>query len=82
MEELQHGCRAEYGALELRIQTTARLNGFVVYVEDPRLDHVMVYEHAELNTLESAKGHAVLRATEYLSSLHEPPPDAPDWRCS
>lgn len=31
--ELQHGCREEYGPLELRIQTTDSLNGFTVYVE-------------------------------------------------
>jgi len=80
--ELQYGCRAEHGPLILRIQTTARLNGFVVYVEDPRMDKVMVYEHAELNTLESAQDHAVLRADEYLVGRKESTAAATDWRCS
>ena len=80
--ELNHGCRAEHGPLILRIQTTSRLNGFVVYVEDPRLSHTMAYEHAELNTLDSAKDHAVLRADEYLTSREEPPPAETAWRCS
>jgi hypothetical protein len=42
--ELQHGCRSEYGPLEFRIQTSASSNGFMVYVEDPRLEHACVYE--------------------------------------
>jgi hypothetical protein len=35
--DLEHGCRSEYGPLELRIQTTSVENSFVVYVEDTRL---------------------------------------------
>jgi hypothetical protein len=47
--ELQHGCRSEYGPLELRIQITSGLNGFTVYVEDPRLAyHSVVDEHEVL----------------------------------
>jgi len=42
----------------------------------------MAYEHAELNTLDSAKDHAVLRADEYLTSREEPPPAETAWRCS
>jgi hypothetical protein len=80
--ELQYGCRAEHGPLILRIEATPRLNGFVVYVEDPRVSQVMVYEHAELNTLESAQGHAILRADEYLAGRKEPAGGATDWRCS
>jgi hypothetical protein len=66
--ELQHGCRAEYGPLELRIQNAASLSGFTVYVEDPRLEHRAVYEQAVQSTLESAKEYVVLRAHEYLNS--------------
>jgi hypothetical protein len=80
--ELQHGCRAEYGPLELRIQTTTSLNGFMVYVEDPRLEHHAVYEHAAQSTLESAKESAVLRADEYLNSRKETSRLAASWRCS
>ena len=55
--DLQHGCRSEYGPLELRIQTTDQLNGFTVYVEDPRREPICVYEQAVQSTLESAKDH-------------------------
>jgi hypothetical protein len=79
---LDHGCRAEHGPLVLRIEATARLNGFVLHVEDPRRQKVMVYEHSELSTLDSAKDTAILRADEYLHGLQEPLPDAPHWRCS
>ena len=80
--ELQHGCRAEYGPLELRIQTTAQLNGFHVYVEDPRLAHRTVDEHAVQSTLESAKEYAVLRAGAYLNSHQEAGGHEAKWRCS
>jgi hypothetical protein len=42
----------------------------------------MVYEHAELNTLEAAQSHAILRADEYLTGRKEPAAGATDWRCS
>ena len=80
--ELQHGCRAEYGPLELRIQTTASLNGFMVYVEDPRLDSSAVHEHEALGTVESAQESAVLQANEYLNSRKETCPHVVEWRCS
>src|SRR5579862_5414337 len=53
--ELKHGCRAEVGPLELRIQSTLSSNGFVVYVEDTRLEQPRVYEQAIQSTVESAK---------------------------
>ena len=80
--ELQHGCRTEYGPLELRIQTTPSVNGFIVYVEDPRLEHRTVYEQAVQGTLESAKEYAVLRAHEYLNSYKQAAQHEADWRCS
>ncbi len=80
--ELKHGCRSEYGPLELRIQTSASLNGFMVYVEDPRLEHACVYEQAVQSTLESAKDHLVLRAGEYLDSCKEVAQHDANWRCS
>jgi hypothetical protein len=58
--ELQHGCRSEYGPLELRIQSGASLNGFTIFVEDPRPEHPAVYEHVAQSSLESAKENAVL----------------------
>lgn len=81
--ELQHGCRSEYGPLELRIQTTSSLNGFTVYVEDPRLaDNPVVDEHEAQSTLDSAKESAVLRAEEYLKGRNEESGHQADWRCS
>ncbi len=80
--ELQHGCRTEYGPLELRIQTTDSLNGFMVYVEDPRLEHPCVHEHAVQGTLESAQDYLVLKAGEYLDSRKEAATHNTDWRCS
>ena len=80
--ELQHGCRSEYGPLELRIQTTDSLNGFMVYVEDTRLDNSRVYEEAVQSTLESAKDSLVLRARDYLDSHKEAAEHTVDWRCS
>ena len=65
--ELKHGCRAQLGPLELRIQSTVSSNGFVVYVEDTRLEHPQVYEQAIQSTLESAKEYVALRAHEYLN---------------
>jgi hypothetical protein len=80
--ELQHGCRAEYGPLELRIQSTISLSGFTVYVEDPRLERPCVYEQAVQSTLESAKKYLVLRAGEYLNSYKEVDQYEANWRCS
>jgi hypothetical protein len=80
--ELQHGCRAEYGPLGLRIQTTASSNGFLVFVDDPRREHPCVYEQAVQSTLESAKVYLALRAREYLESYQEPAQHESTWRCS
>jgi hypothetical protein len=80
--DLQNGCRSEYGPLELRIQTSATLNGFTVYVEDLRQGDSAVYEHPVQSTLESAQESAVLRAGEYLQSRKEECQYIPDWRCS
>jgi hypothetical protein len=84
MTDLQHGCRADYGPLVLRIQTTASSNGFLVYVEDPRIEHRIVYEHPAQSTLESAQEHAVDEADKYLGRAQgdAAPPPAADWRCS
>lgn len=80
--DLQHGCRTEYGPLELRIQTTDQLNGFTVFVEDPRREPACVYEQVVQSTLESAKDYLVLRAGEYLDSYKEAAQHNADWRCS
>jgi len=80
--ELEHGCRSEYGPLKLRIQSSARLNGFVVFIEDPRREHAAVYEHPEQSTLASAKEQAVLRADEYLNVRNEECSHTTKWRCS
>lgn len=80
--DLQHGCRSEYGPLELRIQTTASLNGFAVFLEDRRQEPPAIFEHPEQSTLESAKESAVLQADEYLSSRNEECRYGADWRCS
>ncbi|HXP83234.1 MAG TPA: hypothetical protein VN841_00850 [Bryobacteraceae bacterium] len=81
--ELQHGCRSEYGPLELRIQITDSLNGFTVYVEDSRQAHQpVVDEHEVQSTLESAQESAVLRADEYLKGRNENCGHKVDWRCS
>ena len=80
--DLQHGCRAEYGPLELRIQTLAGINGFSVFVDDPRLEQRCVYEQTVQSTLESAKDYVVMRAREYLDSYEEPAAANADWRCS
>ena len=80
--ELQYGCRSEYGPLELLIQITASSSGFMIYVEDSRLEHARVFEHAVQSTLESAKESAVVRAEEYLNSLKEASQHTAKWRCS
>jgi hypothetical protein len=80
--EIQNGCRSEYGPLELRIRTTTSLSGFMVYVEDSRLNHKVVDEHHAQSTLEAAKSTAVLRADQYLSSRNEVWECEAVWRCS
>jgi hypothetical protein len=80
--ELQHGCRAAYGPLELRIQTSASLSGFTVYVDDPRREDRCVFEQDVRSTLESAKEYVALRAREYLSSYQEADGHEALWRCS
>jgi hypothetical protein len=80
--ELQHGCRAEYGPLELRLQATAASNEFTVYAEDPRLEYPCVHEHEVQSSLESAKEYAALRADEYLNSHVEAARHVAKWRCS
>ena len=80
--DLQHGCRSEYGPLELRIQTTDQLNGFTVFVEDARREPARVYEQVVQGTLESAKDYVVLRAGEYLDSHKEAAQHNAEWRCS
>src|ERR1700680_856328 len=52
--DLEHGCRSEYGPLELRIQTTSVDNSFIIYIEDTRLTQRPVHEHQALGTIESA----------------------------
>jgi len=80
--DLQNGCRSEYGPLELRIQATSIENGYMVFVEDPRLPHPAVHEHRALSTLDSAKTYAVLQADDYLGSLGETGRHSAEWRCS
>jgi hypothetical protein len=80
--DLQHGCRAAFGPLELRIQPTAGSNGFTVYVDDPRRKPSGVYEQRIQATLESTKDYLVLRAREYLESYQETAEQEAKWRCS
>jgi len=80
--EILHGCRSEYGPLELRVQAGASVNGFTVFVQDLRLALSAVYEHPAQSTLESAQESAVQRAGEYLTSRNEEPLHVVDWRCS
>jgi len=80
--EIENGCRAEYGPLELRIQATASVNGFLVYVDDPRLEHACVFDRAVQSTLEAAKEYVALRAGEYLTSHQEDARHEAAWRCS
>jgi hypothetical protein len=47
--------------------------GRTEHAEDPRRDHVVVFERAELSTLDSAKDTAVLRADQYLGMGRELP---------
>jgi hypothetical protein len=79
---LEHGCRCEYGPLELRLQSTPSSSDFTIYVEDPRLEHRTVDERAVQSTLESAKEAAVLHAREYLRMHQEEDDYAATWRCS
>ena len=60
--EIQNGCRAEYGPLELRIQATVSVNGFMVYVDDPRREHPSL-----ANVLESAVQSTLAAAKEYVA---------------
>ena len=80
--EIENGCRAEYGPLELRIQATVSVNGFTVYVDDPRLEQPSVLDSAVQSTLESAKEYVALRAAEYLTGLKEVARHEVNWRCS
>ena len=80
--DLEHGCRSEYGPLEVRIQTTSVENSFIVYIEDARLTNRAVQEHQALGTIESAKTYAVLQADDYLRSLGETDEHSAQWRCS
>jgi hypothetical protein len=80
--DLQNGCRSEYGPLELRIQATSVENGFIVFIDDPRLPHPAVLEHQALSTLESTKTYAVLQAADYLRGLGETNEHSAKWRCS
>jgi hypothetical protein len=59
---LQHGCRSEYGPLELRIESTPSLSDFIVHVEDSRKAPRTVYQKAVQCTLGSAKEYMILRA--------------------
>jgi hypothetical protein len=58
------------------------MNGFSVFVDDPRLERSSVYEQAVQSTLESAKNYLVLRAQEYLDSYGEVAKADVEWRCS
>ena len=80
--DLQHGCRSEYGPLELRIQTTSVENSFIVFIEDTRLEHRTVHAHQALSTLEAAKTYAVGQADDYLGGLGETDEHSAEWRCS
>jgi len=80
--DFEHGCRSEYGPLELRIETTSAENSFMVFIEDGRLTRRAVFEHQALGTIESAKTYAVLQADDYLRSLGEPQEHSAQWRCS
>ena len=80
--DLEHGCRSEYGPLELRIQVTSVENGFIVYIEDPRLPSPTVHEHQALSTLDSAKTYATSQADDYLKGLGESQEHLAEWRCS
>jgi hypothetical protein len=80
--EIENDCRAEYGPLELRIQATVSVNGFTVYVDDPRVEPSSVLDSAVQSTLESAKEYVAQWAGEYLTSLKEDVPPETNWRCS
>jgi hypothetical protein len=80
--DLEHGCRSEYGPLELRIQATSAENGFIIYIQDSRLREAAVHEYQALSTLESAKTDAVSQADDYLRGLGETHEYSAKWRCS
>jgi len=82
LEEIQNGCRTEYGPLELRIEATESANGFRAYVEDHRLEQFCVSEDAVQSTLDSAKDQLIQKAVDYLASLKDRSPYTVDWRCS
>ena len=80
--EIENGCRAEYGPLELRIQATVSVNGFMVFVDDPRLEQSSLLDSAVQSTLESAKEYVARWAGEYLTSHKEDARFEATWRCS
>lgn len=80
--QLEHGCRSEYGPLELRLQSTTSVSGFVVFIEDSRLNHRLVHEHPIQSTLGAAKEYAVTQARQYLDRLSEAAEQHAVWRCS
>ena len=80
--EIQYGCRASYGPLELRIQATESANGFRVFVEDHRQDPFCVSEEVVQSTLESAKERLTLKAGEYLAGKQDAARYEANWRCS
>jgi hypothetical protein len=79
---IQYGCRSKYGPLDLRIHPTGGTNRFMVYVEDSRIGHRIVHEHAAQSTLESAQAYLTLRADEYLTSQDIPSRYELCWRSS
>ena len=79
---IEHGCRSEYGPLELRIQTTASANGYMAYLEDPRLQQRTVHQRALRGTLDSVKEHLALKADEYLTGQRDLTQHEICWRCS
>jgi hypothetical protein len=82
MEEIQNGCRTEYGPLELRLEATESANGFRAFVEDHRLEHFCISEDAVQSTLDSAKDQLIQKAGEYLASLKDRSRYTANWRCS
>lgn len=75
--EINNGCRAEYGPLELRIQATDIANGFRVFVEDHRQKKFAINEETVLSTLESAKELLTRKAGKYLTSQKDSVPGNP-----
>jgi hypothetical protein len=66
----------------LRIESAASLNGFIVHVQDSRKEPRTAYQQAVQCTFESAKQYAVLRAQDYLKSFGEAGGHVADWRCA